>query len=233
MNNTIVIIPAAGIGKRFDNHIPKQYFDLNGIPILIRTLKTFDLIPEIIKVILVIDPEWQSFVENKNFKFKVEKTPVFVKGGKERQDSVANALFSNHLSNADIILIHDAVRPLFSVDLCHKVIAETKKYGAVIPAIKPTDTIKIIDENDFVSKTIDRSILRTIQTPQGFKKDILLIAYKNAKAKKLLFTDDASLVEAIGQKVKVINGEVTNIKITTPFDIQIAEKFDAYFRSKK
>lgn len=224
--NTIVIIPAAGIGQRFDEHIPKQFFDLNGIPILIRTLKTFDLISAISKIVLVLDPEWQSFIENKIFKFKVNKTTVFVKGGKERQDSVANALFSNHLSNAEIVLIHDAVRPLFSVDLCQRIIRETEKYNAVIPAIKPTDTIKLIDKNNFVQKTLKRSILRNVQTPQGFKKDILIKAYKNAKAKELLFTDDASLVESIGQKVKIIDGEITNIKITTLYDLQIAEKLE-------
>lgn len=222
---TIAIIPAAGIGKRFDDHIPKQFFDLNGVPILIRTLQTFDLVPEIKKIILVLDPEWQSFIENKIFKYKVKKAPIFVKGGDERQESVANALFSNHLSGAEIVLVHDAVRPLFSVNLCQRVIEETKKYGAVIPALTPTDTIKVIDDNDFVDKTLDRKMLRSIQTPQGFKKDILMRAFENAKAKKIIFTDDASLVEDIGQKVKTIEGEATNIKITTPSDMLAAEKY--------
>jgi len=119
--------------------------------------------------------------------------------------------------------VHDAVRPFASPELFKHIIISAKKYGSAIPGLPPKETIKQVNEEGFVKKTISRDMLRNIQTPQGFQKDIFLKAYKLSKEKYLNVTDDASLVEQSGYKVKVVDGEEANIKITTPADMQLAE----------
>jgi len=212
------IIPSGGTGKRFGEKIPKQYSDLNGIPVLIRTLQTIDMIDQIKSVIIPIDPEWQSFVDSKLFIFKIQKQPIFVKDGRERQDSVYNAIQTDEVKNSDIILVHDAVRPAATPQLYLNIIDAASKFDAAIPVINPKDTIKTIDENNFIDTTLPRHKLKAVQTPQGFKSKILIDAYTNAKKNNIFANDDAELVEKIGIKVKAIDGEPHNIKLTEPDD---------------
>jgi 2-C-methyl-D-erythritol 4-phosphate cytidylyltransferase len=133
-----------------------------------------------------------------------------------------NALNSPEIKNSEIVLVHDAVRPFASSELVSNIIKAVKKYNAAIPATMPKETIKQKDNNDCVRLTYARSLLASVQTPQGFNKNILIDAYKKAKKDNFYGTDDASLVEHSGNKVKIIQGEETNIKITTPLDLEIA-----------
>ena len=216
----IAIIPAAGIGTRFGGSMPKQFSEYESIPILIHTLKLFERINEVSSVIVAITPSWEDYTNEMISIHSLNKVNKIIAGGKERQDSVSNALDNIDKDEYDIILIHDAVRPFVSPELVRKIILTTNEYGAVVPALKPKETIKQIDENGMVLKTLDRSVLCAVQTPQGFKTDIINSAYKKAMKENYYATDDAALVEYAGYPVKVIDGEETNIKITTQFDIQ-------------
>lgn len=218
-----VIIPAGGSGKRFGSSIPKQFVELNGIPIIVHTINLFKEIEEIDSVVVAVHAEWYTYTKEMSEKFKVEKLSEIIIGGRTRQDSVANALHSQSVQNAEIVLVHDAVRPFASANLIKKVIDTTDEFGAVIPATPPRETIKERSGNGIVVKTIERSKLCSVQTPQGFWLDIIQTAYTKANAAGFVGTDDASLVEFLGYKVKVIDGEDNNFKITTPLDLRIAE----------
>lgn len=218
-----VIIPAAGTGQRLGSKIPKQYIELNDVPIIIHTLKIFDRIPEVSSIVIAINPEWRDFLEQRIFRYQIGKISAIVDGGFKRQDSIWNALTNSNARHSDIVLIHDAVRPLTSTQLVRNIIEASEEYGAVVPAIKPKDTIKEINSKGGVKQTFDRNKLCSVQTPQGFWKDILIKSYEKAMDSEIEFTDDASLVELAGYQVQVIDGEETNIKITSPLDLKIAE----------
>jgi len=220
--NITVIIPAAGQGKRFGNKLPKQFLNLNGIPVIIRTLMIFDDIEEIQNVIIAVDSSYKKLLQDFILQFGIQKKVTFVRGGKERQDSIFNAIGLKAVQNSDLIIVHDAVRPLASQELFKRVIRFTNKFDAVIPGIMPNDTIKCIDSKGFVHSTFLRNNLRKIQTPQGFKTDVFLDMYRKMKSEKISVTDDAALAENAGYKVKIIEGEEQNIKITTAVDMLLA-----------
>jgi 2-C-methyl-D-erythritol 4-phosphate cytidylyltransferase len=187
---------------------------------LIHTLKLFERIDEVSNVIVAITPSWEDYARDMISLHGLQKISRILQGGKERQDSVQNALHTFAPDEFDTVIIHDAVRPFASHELVRKIIVKAGEFGAVIPALNPKETIKQIDENGMVVKTLDRSILCAVQTPQGFQTNIILTAYKKAFDNNYYATDDAALVEYAGYPVKVIDGEETNIKITTRFDIQ-------------
>ncbi len=213
------IIPAAGIGTRFGGSMPKQFSEYESIPILIHTLKLFERIGEVTSVIVAITPSWEEYTNEMIVVHGLSKVNKIVAGGKERQDSVSNALNYIAPNEYDVILIHDAVRPFASPELVRKIIMTASETGAAIPALKPKETIKQIDEKGMVVKTLDRSVLCAVQTPQGFTTDIILLSYKKAMKDNFYATDDAAIAEYAGFPVQVIDGEETNIKITTQFDI--------------
>lgn len=217
---TVVIIPAAGTGKRFGNSIPKQYLELRGIPTIIRTLLLFENIPQIRAIVVAVHPDWEDFLRTAAVRYGISKLSDIQHGGAERQESIASALRSESAEEADIILVHDAVRPFCSSDLVRRIIVTAAETGAAIPATMPKETIKRVAD-DTIIETVDRSMLRAAQTPQGFRAEVLRAAY--AAAGNMLGTDDASLAEAAGFQVTIISGEERNIKITTQFDWSIAE----------
>ncbi len=217
------IIPAGGSGNRFGGGRPKQFHEINGIPLIIHTLQKFQSSDCIASIVISINNNWREYMLELADKFGLSKVKEIVGGGGTRQQSVANALKSDYILMSDIILVHDAVRPLVSAELIAIVIENAKETGAAIPALPPVDTIKEVDSNGFVVNTLDRSTLRCVQTPQGFKKDILIEAYKKAAAAGYEGTDDASLVEFAGFAVKVVDGESSNIKVTTSDDINISD----------
>ena len=221
--NCVLIVPAAGVGSRFGADKPKQCVDLNNVPILVHALRAFEELPEIKTIVLSLSPDWHLFIENRLYEFGLRKIKFIVEGGKERQDSVMNALKLDAVKNADIVLVHDSVRPFPSQRLIRDVIKNTLEHGAAIPAIVPTNTIKETDAQGFVAKTFMRSTLRSVQTPQGFAPDILIKSYAKAVKDRFVGTDDSSLVENAGYSVKIVEGEDTNIKITTPADMKLAE----------
>lgn len=218
-----VIIPAGGVGKRFGSNIPKQFIEIAGVPVLIHTLNIFDNIDEVDSIVVSVHSEWYTFTKDLLAKYNIKKVKELVVGGLERQDSVSNALHTKTAADSDIILVHDAVRPFCTPKLVRKIIDTVEETGAAIPAVKPKETIKEISYKGEVVKTIDRTKLSMVQTPQGYWYDILLNAFNSATKAAFVGPDSASLVEFIGYKVTVVDGEDSNIKITTPFDFRIGE----------
>jgi 2-C-methyl-D-erythritol 4-phosphate cytidylyltransferase len=230
MDKVSVIIPAGGVGKRFGGDKPKQYLAIDGVPIIIRTLLCFERCERINNVVIAAHDDWIDHMWQIVKKYKIIKVKEIVSGGKERLNSIDNTLISEGIIDSDIVLVHDAVRPFVSEELINKVIVATEEFGAAIPGLHPKETIKSADRNNRVSSTLDRSMLWSIQTPQGFKYSVLKKAYRNAIENNYFGTDDSSLVEKLGHKVKIIPGEEQNIKITTPFDMTIASEILKSFK---
>ena len=218
------IFPAAGAGRRMGAGINKVFLELDGEPILVRTLKIFSQSARI-NFLIVATGAGEVETVTELLKATPNLKPFAVTaGGSERQFSIANAL--KLLPNdAEIILVHDAARPLINLETIEKVIDAAEKFGGAIAAVPEKNTIKIIDSEGFVKSTPPRADLVAVQTPQGFKREILLRAYEKAAADNFLGTDDSSLVERIGGKIKIVTSSYKNIKVTTPEDIQIAETF--------
>lgn len=221
-----LIIAAAGEGKRMnlsaerhEESIPKPYIKIKGTPIIIWTLKRFSGIKEIQNIIIVTHKDWVEHCKKLIKEYNIKKINSVIAGGKERQDSVNAGL---KFADTEFVLIQDAVRPFVNGTLIKNLLKESKKHDAVIPGIPATNTLKEVNKN-FVNKTVARDKIYEIQTPQLFKTSVLKSAYKKAYTDKFYATDDAMLVERLGIKVKVVQGEKSNIKITTPDDLLYAE----------
>ena len=219
-----VIFPAAGQGKRMQAGINKVLLTLGGEPILVRTLKTFSAVEEVGELIVVVAADEVTAVEGQLQKVSGLKPFQVVAGGSERQYSIYNGL-QQVAKAADVVLVHDAARPLVSVKTIQAVIDTARAKGGAIAAVPAKNTIKVVDDEGLVVDTPPRSTLWEVQTPQGFRKDILLKANEAAVADKFLGTDDASLVERIGAPVAVVQSDYRNIKVTTPEDLLVAEAF--------
>lgn len=214
-----VIIPASGSGERFGSKIPKQFLKIEGKEIIALTLEKFNSIKLIDEIIISTKLEYFIKISAILKKYNLRKVSKIVEGGKCRQDSVYNALITSESDDDDMIVIHDAVRPYISKKKITELISTAKKYNCVIPGMPVAETIKIVDGNNFVTETIDRNNVRTIQTPQVFRYDILRKSFEKAYSEKFTGTDEAAIVENAGYKVKVIDGEKTNVKITYREDI--------------
>jgi len=217
-----IIIPAAGAGLRFGSPLPKQYQSLGGIPIIVHSVRTALAVEGVVSVVIPLaegDLWFEDLVEQ--FALKDGRLHT-LPGGTQRQHSVSLAMGHASLAEVDVILVHDAVRPMATVDLFSRVAKEAMEKGAVVPSIALADTIKRVD-NETVIETVDRSMLRRIQTPQGFRTEILRSAYERARIENWLCTDDAAVVERTGQHVFCIDGEEFNEKITEPIDLIRAE----------
>ena len=201
-----LIIPCGGTGKRFNAQIPKQFYKINNLTILEHTLKKFNELP-VKKCILPVASQYVDEVKKylKNLSYPVD----IVLGGPSRAASVKNAL--QICLNVNYTLIHDAVRPFVSHKLILSVLSRLVSAKAVIPVVPITDTVKQINDNHVV-KTLDRSRLVSVQTPQGFHTTLLKELYKSKDIDH--FTDDASLFEAHNQRVEIVDGEPENKKIT-------------------
>lgn len=220
-----LVIPAGGVGKRMGEDIPKQYLQLGGKTILERTLNAFSEVkPEV--VLIAAHKSYHSEIEQyiKNV-FDDINFELFEEG-RTRFHSVYNCLHSSLLSDIHKVLIHDGVRPFVSKSVINNVLTELDNHKSVIPYIKPTDTVKKLDHEkncEFVEKTLDRETIALVQTPQGFNKELLLEAYKYAEENQFKGTDDSSIIEYFDTTTRLIDGSYDNIKITTPFDMKIAE----------
>ena len=216
------IVLAAGRGLRFKEKKSKLLFEINKRPIFIYSLDILSRHPYIKEIILAVNAKNKNKIKEKIFEYKIKKIKALIFGGERRQDSVKNALkFIDE--KTDLILIHDASRPFISKKLVSQVIKTAKRYKTAILAVPVKATIKKIKKSKslFIEKTLKREFLWEAQTPQVFKKDLILEAYK--RFGNLEFTDDASLVEKLGHAVKVVIGSYFNIKITTPEDLIIAK----------
>ena len=219
-----VIFPAAGLSRRMKINTNKNFLELGGESVLVRTLKTFSKSARVKNLIVVVAESEIAEVEKILSVEKNLKPYKIVVGGSERQYSIANGL-KFLPEDTEIILVHDAARPLVSQTVIENVIDAAEKFGGAIAAVPAKNTIKFVDAENFVKSTPPRSELVEVQTPQGFRKNILLRAYKKAEEENFLGTDDASLVERLGEKIKIVTSDYKNIKITTPEDLKIAETF--------
>ncbi len=226
----IVIIPAAGLGTRMSapGGKSKQFAELNGVPIIIHTLRKFAAVPEVDEIYIATrKPESEAF-ESRLQQEHFAKPIHIVEGGEHRQQSVGSALAALKAAKEDIILVHDAVRPFVDAEIIGNVIEAAKKTGAAIAAIPAFDTIKQVDrtsEGAVVNATIPREHIVLVQTPQGFRYHVLKKAFDEADRDGFLGTDEASIVERSGHEVSVVMGSRRNIKITTPDDLDLAEFF--------
>ena len=222
MSDVAAVIVAAGRGTRASSDLPKQFRQIGGETMLRRTLSMFVEHAEVGLVQPVIHPDdlelYQTSVTG------IEPLLAQTFGGATRQASVRAGLEALAARKPDIVLIHDAARPFASADLVSRAIAAAERSGAAIPALPVTDTVKTVDRQGHVDKTLDRGTLRLVQTPQAFKFESLLAAHRRAQAAgREDFTDDAALAEWAGMKVSVFAGEPGNIKITNPEDFARAE----------
>ncbi len=221
-----VIFPAAGKGKRMQAGMNKVFMDLSGMPILVRTLLRFSACEAVDQLVVVVAPAEVEFVEGVLKRLEGLKDYIVVAGGSERQYSVWNGIKAMENASADdIILVHDAARPLVSNQVILDTIKTAREKGGAIAAVPAKNTIKLCNESHQVVETPDRSRLWEVQTPQGFRRDILVQANELAEKDGFLGTDDASLVERTGHPVYIVESDYRNIKITTPEDIVIAKAF--------
>lgn len=219
-----VIIVAAGKGRRMGTEISKQFLPLAGKEILAHTVERFEEAPAVDAIVLVAGANALTDVENLTQCYGWKKVRAVVEGGKERQDSVRNGL-SALPADTEIVLIHDGVRPFVTREMIENSIRKAWETGACVVGVPAKDTITVCDEGGFAVKTLDRSTLWQIQTPQTFRRELILQAYDYAQKENFMGTDDASLVMGMGAPVQVIMGDYGNIKITTQEDLLIAEAF--------
>lgn len=220
----IAIIAAAGTGSRMASNRPKQFLQLAGTPIIFHTLKPFELCDSIQEVIVVLPAEESAAFLAQAGKHGLRKLTRVVPGGVTRADSVKRGLMSIRAATAEIVAVHDGVRPFVTVEEIDETVAAARRDGAAILATPVTDTIKVID-GDTVVETLARQHLRQALTPQCFRYDLLRQAYDVADVTDPALTDESALVERLGHKVTIVEGSPRNIKITTPRDLLIAETF--------
>ena len=220
----IAIIAAAGTGSRMASDRPKQFLQLAGTPIIFHTLKPFESCESIQEVIVVLPPEQSAAFLAQAGKQGLRKLARVVPGGATRADSVKRGLLSIRAATAEIVAVHDGVRPFVTVEEIDNTIAAAQRDGAAILATPVTDTIKLV-EGDAVVKTLERRNLRQALTPQCFRYDLLRQAYEQADVNDPSLTDESALVERLGHTVTIVAGSARNIKITTPLDLLIAETF--------
>ncbi len=216
MSNTAIIL-AAGNGTRMKADKSKLLLEINGKTVIERTVNTFSNIADIDDIIVVVRETDIPLYENVLSKYNIS----YCIGGSTRQESVSNAVET--VDNADMLIIHDGARPLVTENEISNTLRVAQEKGAAAVGVKVKDTIKVVDRNNKIINTPQRSSLIAIQTPQIFKFDKYVKAMKLAKEQNKDFTDDCKLLENAGEDVFVVDGEYTNIKITTPEDIPVAE----------
>ncbi|HXC30848.1 MAG TPA: 2-C-methyl-D-erythritol 4-phosphate cytidylyltransferase [Verrucomicrobiae bacterium] len=228
MNHVTAILPAAGLGTRMGVDKPKQFLALDGVPVLVFTLRRLAACPAIKDFVIATRGEDVDAVTSSVASEKLGRPIRVVRGGDTRQDSVANAL-AEVSSEADLILVHDAVRPLVTLSQIERVIAEADACDAAILGIPAMDTVKEVKRaslpNDvaLITATIPRERVVLAQTPQVFRSSLLLEAFGRARQDGVTASDEAGLVERLGRDVHVVVGSERNLKITRPGDMELAE----------
>jgi 2-C-methyl-D-erythritol 4-phosphate cytidylyltransferase len=218
MGTYSVIITAGGIGKRMNSDLPKQFIEINEKPILMHTMSQVYHCNPKFQIILTLPEDWKTYWEELLVKHDFRVPHRIVDGGKERYHSIKNAL---EYCYGDYIIVHDGVRPLVGYKTLKRCLDAVKKYDAVIPVVDLKESLRV--STDKGTKAVDRSIYKIVQTPQCFKKEILIKAYSLPFHNGI--TDDASLVEEAGFEVKTVEGNEENIKITSKVDLNFAELF--------
>jgi 2-C-methyl-D-erythritol 4-phosphate cytidylyltransferase len=213
------IVPAAGTGERFGGDKPKPFADLGGKPVIVRTLEVFEHCGLVGGVVLVVHQDWLKDYKELVAAHRLKKVKAVIVGGDTRTQSVRNGLLALGV-DADVVMVHDGVRPLVTPAVIAAGLAAVRDAGAVIAAVPVKPTIKVIDpKTRTVAETLDRELLWEVQTPQIFDRKVLEKAYAEDRDGA---TDDAALVERSGFKVGVFMGSYENVKITTPEDLVVA-----------
>ncbi|MDB5193230.1 MAG: 2-C-methyl-D-erythritol 4-phosphate cytidylyltransferase [Segetibacter sp.] len=212
------IIVAGGSGQRMGSSIPKQFLLLGGKPLIFFTVRAFLESYDDMKVVLVLPEDFVARGEDIIAEMKFQERVTIVAGGELRFHSVKKGL--EQIEEPSVVFVHDGVRCLVSAELIHRCYEQALEKGSAIPSVAATDSVRISEDGK--SSIVDRSKIRLIQTPQTFRSEILVPAYNQEFQEG--FTDDATVVEAIGQQIFLIEGEYDNIKITRPLDLVIAEK---------
>ncbi len=216
------IIAAAGRGERLGGPIPKQFLEIDNKPILVHTLEKFCQSELIDRIVIVVPKGWDLFVEKKIVDdYKLTKIGHIIIGGTSRQESIYNAL--KVVDNSiETVVIHDAVRPLISLALLHEVIDKGRETGAAVLAVPVYESLKKVS-NFQIEQTLTRDSTWLVQTPQVFKRDLIMNAYQQAFFNCINAADDSELIEYLGYPIRVVEGSRMNIKITTPEDLALAK----------
>lgn len=213
MNDVSVIIVAGGIGSRMGSEIPKQFLPLIGKPMIMHSFEIFKTIPEVKEIVVVCEPEFYSLFDG----------ALFAPPGPRRQDSFYNGFLATNKKNK-LICSHDAARPLITKEMVKRTIDAAVEHGAAALGMPLKFTIKECDGKNLVVKTPDRSKYWEIQTPQVIQRDLLKKGFEKVIQEKLTVTDDVSIIELMGLPVKLVEGSYSNIKITTPEDLELAKQ---------
>ena len=202
---------------------PKQFLHLLGKPVLAHALLPFEALEEVREIVLVIPPEWESYCRSEIVDlYGLKKITRLLPGGAERQDSVYIGLKAIP-EDLKVVLVHDGARPLVSREIILESLRAAQDHGAAVVAIPLGDTLKQVQADRFSQGTLNREGLWLAQTPQAFRREVLLSAYEKAIREQFCGTDDASLVERMGLPVKIVEGSTRNLKVTTQEDITLAE----------
>ena len=224
--HVFVILPAAGLGTRMAGPQPKQFLALDGVPILVHSLRAFAAVERVTAIYVAVRNTEMARVEAQIAEYGFADRVLVVEGGDNRQESVSHALAALPAEPDDIVLVHDAVRPLIDVATIDRTIDAVAEYGAAIVGMPAVDTIKQVERTAhgaLITSTIPREYVVLAQTPQGFRYGLLQRAFAEATADGFIGTDEASVVERAGNPVAVVHGSQVNLKITQPGDLELAE----------
>ena len=220
MNSAIIV--AAGKGTRMGAGVDKLFLEVAGRPVVAHTWQRFDDAKCIREIILVVRPDRRKLFDELAAKFRFQKPFRIVDGGEERQDSVWNGLEALS-ATAEVVAIHDAARPCVNEELIAATIKRAEETGAAVAAQPVTDTIKESADGRLVERTLDRSKLWAVQTPQTFRVDVIRRALTEVRRRRLIFTDDTAACELIGQPVRLVSRLTPNPKVTVPGDLPLFE----------
>jgi 2-C-methyl-D-erythritol 4-phosphate cytidylyltransferase len=221
-----VILPAAGLGTRMAGPQPKQFLALDGVPILVHSLRAFASVPRVTAICVAVRKSEMERVQAQIAEYGFAGRVNVVEGGDSRQESVSHAMAALAAEPDDVVLVHDAVRPLIDAATIERTIDAVIEHGAAIVGLPAVDTIKQVERTAhgaLITSTIPREFIVLAQTPQGFRYELLQRAFAEAIADGFVGTDEASLVERAGLPVAVVHGSQINLKITQPGDLELAE----------
>jgi len=214
-----LVLLAGGVGKRMGANMPKQYLPLLGKPIALYSLETMSKMAEFKEVVVVCDPSYKDVFEGADCPLPMK----FALPGAERQDSVSNGL-TEISEDSSLVCIHDSARPLVTVEEVLQVLGDAMEVGAAVLGVQCKATVKEATDDGMVVKTLDRSKLWEMHTPQVIRPQVLRDGFKLVAEKGLEVTDDVSIVEQMGLPVRITKGSYENLKVTTPEDLLIAER---------
>ncbi len=220
--SVVVVLPAAGSGKRIASAIPKQFMKFQGKELIVYSLEVFQNHPMVTSIAVATAKAYFPLLKRLQQRYGITKLKNIVEGGKERQDSVYNALASLHLQPADLVAVHDAARPLLPRPVLTNAIKTAKQKGSAVVCLTGRDTL--LRSSEHVFEYVDRSNIYCVQTPQIFHYDRLFDAMQKAQEEHRLFPDESSLMHHYGNAVEIVEGSLLNFKVTTKGDVDMMKQ---------